>query len=303
MAREHARAFADIAGVSVAGIHSRTRARAEALAAELGIPAVYDGIGELYDGTRADLVVVAVPELAMNAVAKSCFRFPWAVLLEKPAGYTLADAQDIAEAAEAVGARARVGLNRRFYASTQAMLSDLDGDPATRFIHIQDQQSLETARAYNHPDAVVANWMYANSIHAIDYLAMLGRGAVVDVAPMVRWDPSAPGVVLATVRFASGDIGLYEGIWNGPGPWACTVTTPRRRWELRPLEKAAYQDVGTRTLTPLPPDPLDGAFKPGFRRQAEAMAAVARGGAGSGLPSLAEALDTMRLIHDIYRTA
>ena len=53
------------------------------------------------------------------------------------------------------------------------------------------------------------------------------------------------------MTFASGDIGLYEGIWNGPGPWACTVTTPRRRWELRPLEKAVFQNAGERKLNPV----------------------------------------------------
>ena len=47
MGREHARAFARIPGVSVAGIASRTRARAEALASELGSPLVADEPGEL----------------------------------------------------------------------------------------------------------------------------------------------------------------------------------------------------------------------------------------------------------------
>src|ERR1041385_1274629 len=87
MAREHIRAFMDVPGVVVAGIHSRTRARAESLAAEFGIGHVCDSAAELYDRTRADLVVVTVSETSANPVARTCFEFPWTILLEKPPGY------------------------------------------------------------------------------------------------------------------------------------------------------------------------------------------------------------------------
>src|SRR3546814_10789651 len=85
MAREHIKAFSARPGVRVAGIHSLTRSRAEVLSAEFGIAMVSDDIDALWQATRADLVVVAVPELALNAVAKAVFARDWAVLLEKPA--------------------------------------------------------------------------------------------------------------------------------------------------------------------------------------------------------------------------
>ncbi len=84
-------------------------------------------------------------------------------------------------------------------------------------------------------------------------------------------------MLLAKIAFDSGDVGLYEGIWNGPGPWACTVTTPRRRWEMRPLEKAVFQNAGERKLNPVEPHAWDGAFKPGSRLQAERVVAAVRG--------------------------
>jgi hypothetical protein len=163
---------------------------------------------------------------------------------------------------------------------------------------VQDQQSLATARAIGHAEPVIRNWMYANSIHLVDYLRAFGRGAVTGVTRIVPWEAEKPGIVLAKIAFASGDLGLYEGIWNGPGPWACTVLTPRRRWEMRPLEKAVYQNAGERTPQAIEPHAWDGAFKPGFRRQAEATIA-ALCGAGRGVP-LAEALQSMRLIRDIF---
>jgi len=76
MAGEHIRAFQDIPGVNISGIHSRTRVRAEQIAAQFGIVKVCGSIEELYHLTEADLVVVTVPELEMNGVSRACFKYP-----------------------------------------------------------------------------------------------------------------------------------------------------------------------------------------------------------------------------------
>jgi predicted dehydrogenase len=298
MAREHIRAFRDVPGVTIAGIWNRTRDKAAVLAAEFGIPVVANDLGALHVQTKADLAVLSVYETAINPVMKQALGHPWAIFMEKPVGLDLADAEDIARAVKAERARVYVGLNRRFISSTQAALTDLESDSGSRFIHVQDQQSLDVARQIGHADAVVKNWMYANSIHLVDYLRTFGRSAVIEVMPVVRWSSSKPGIVLAKVAFASGDIGLYEGIWNGPGPWACTVTTPRRRWELRPLEKATFQNAGERKLNPVDTPAWDTDFKPGFRLQAERVIGALRGERGA--VTIDDAIETMRLVRDIY---
>ncbi len=299
MAPEHIRAFQDVPGVTVAGIHSRTRARAEALAAEFSIPLVCDSVTELQQRTQADLVVVTVFEMAMREVATECCQYPWAVLLEKPPGMNLAEASEIQQAAEAHGCRVLVGLNRRFLSSTQTVLDDLAARSGRRYIHVQDQQSLQLAQSLNHPQKVVDHWMYANSIHLVDYLPALGRGEVEQVDVIEPWDPNQPGVVLAKVKFSSGDLGLYEGIWDGPGPWACTVVSPEVRWELRPLEKASFQLAGERRLQSVEPNEADSRFKPGFRLQADHAVRYVRG-EPSQSPTLTAALRTMSLISQIY---
>lgn len=300
MAREHIRAFKDVPDVTVVGIHSRTRAKAEALAKEVGVPRVCAGVPKLYEQTGADLVVVAVPELSARAVSEACFAFPWGVLMEKPPGYNLADAQAILASASKRQRRVWVGLNRRFLSSTRAALRDPDGSSEHRFIHVQDQQSLATAAAIGHPPDVVAHWMYANSIHLVDYLCLFGRGGVKSVRRIWPWRGAESRVVLASVEFHSGDLGVYEGIWQGPGPWAVTITTPARRWELRPLEQAAFQNAGERRLQQVEIDVRDKDFKPGFRLQAQAVVDALRG-KPSDAPTLEQALATMRLIADIFQ--
>lgn len=299
MAREHIRAFQDVPGVTVAGIHSRTRGKAEAIASEFGIEVIADSMSSLWEQSRADLVLVAVSISAMSDVCVDAFKHPWTCLIEKPAGFNFDEAARVAAAAQRQGARAFVALNRRHYSSTRAVLSDLAASDDQRLIHVQDQEDLRVARTVGHPDIVIANWMYANSIHCVDYLRIFGRGEVISVEPIVRWNASTPRFVLAKVAFSSGDIGFYEAVWNGPGPWAVTVTTQEKRWELRPLERASFQMDGSRKVEPIEVDRWDCQFKPGFRFQAGEAVRAAQG-QPHVLPTLEDALASMRLVQQVY---
>ena len=297
-AREHLRALRDVPGVKLAAIHSRTRPRAEALAGEFGIKFVCDSITELYERSQAQLVVITVPELALNPVAKAAFEFPSTVMMEKPPGHTLQDALDIESAAAARQRRVLVALNRRFLAATLRAKAELEGSSPPRFIKVQDQQNQAAALRAGQPEEVVRNWMYANSIHTIDYLRIFGRGQITAVDPVQPWDPGNPGVVVCRIAYDSGDIGLYEGIWHGPGPWAETVTTSEKRCEMRPLEDLTVQELG-QPAQAVSRDPLDTSFKPGFRRQAEAAVRAAWGDPSESV-TLADAIETMRLISRIF---
>jgi predicted dehydrogenase len=302
MAREHVRAFSGLEGVSIAGIFSRTTERARALADEFGISEVCGSIGELHARTQADLVVVCVTELAMRAVATACFGFPWIALLEKPAGYDLLDAERILAAAEERGRRVYVALNRRSYGSTRQALERVSVSGGKRLIEIHDQQDMFAAAASGAPPEVVSNYMFANSIHMIDYLRVFGRGAVLGVDHVVAWNPARPGFVVARVRFDSGDTGMYTGIWDGPGPWAVAVTDSSVRLEMRPLESLVVQNRGERVRTSIAADPLDSQFKPGLRIQATRAVEIARGGSG-GLATLADATESMRVCASIFGLA
>lgn len=300
MGREHAKAFAAVPGVRVAGLTSRTRSKAEALAAELGIPLIADSIDELRQRTNADLLIIAVPELAANPVAMQAFTHPWAVLMEKPAGYDLADAEKIAAAARGRKTPVMVGLNRRFYSSARTINADLATRPGEkRFIHVQDQQSYAEARRYNHPPQVVEKFMYANSIHLIDLIPFFARGAVTRVEPITPWRGEATDVMLAYVEFDSGDTALYEGLWKGPGPWAANISTAGKRWTMQPLEDAIYQNAGERSRHTIERSDEDKQFKPGFLLQARAAVAAVRG-EPSLIPSIEDSLQTMRLINRMF---
>ena len=299
MAREHARAFRDVEGVRLAGIYSRTESRARQLAAELAIEHVSHSVDDLYHRTHADIVVVTVNEISMVDLALQCMEYPWLVLLEKPPGLSVPEAEALAAAAEVKSRDVRVALNRQWYSTTQSVLRDLARTEGPRFIKVQDQENPAPALTSGRPARVAGAWMFANSIHMLDYFRLLARGEVIEVVPVLAWRPrSEPCLVVARIRFSSGDEGLYEAVWNGPGPWAVSVTVPGRRWELRPLEKGLSQSLGERPVE-IETTPWDAAFKPGFRLQAEEVVALSRGRASS-VATVEEALRTMRLIESIY---
>ena len=212
IAQEHLLAFADMEHVILSGIFSRTRTRAETLAKKFHISGVYDSLDALYEGTHAALVVITVFETAMLSVSCEAFDYPWTVLLEKPPGYNRLQAQEILERAHKKNRRVFVALNRRFLSSTQAAIKDLNKNPHVRYIHVIDQQDQTQAKLQGQPDIVVQNYMYANSIHLVDYLRFFGRGSIELIQPILPWDPEKPGIVLAKILFSSGDIGIYEGI-------------------------------------------------------------------------------------------
>ena len=299
MALQHVRAFRDVPGARVAGVYSRTSGRAEELARAHGIETVASSIDDLYQRTQADLVVIGVSELSCEDVVGQASRHPWTALIEKPVGHDVPSAERIAARARERGLRAFVALNRRHYSSTRNVVEALSKSTAPRLIQVFDQEDIVAARNAGVPDLVVQNWMYANSLHVIDYFRVLARGSVVAVEPVVRWNPNEPRFVAAKVSFSSGDVGLYQGIWNGPGPWAVTVSTQDARYEMRPLEQASVTPYGSRKAEVMPVHAWDTAFKPGLRFQAE-EAVKATMGHQHTLPTLEDGLESMRLVRSIY---
>lgn len=300
MAVEHARAFKALNGAELVAIHSRTRSRAQSVADEFGIRHVVDSIAEMA-ALGAQLVIVAVPELATRGVVETCLKHEWTMLLEKPVGYNLDEAEAIARMFAGSVNPAFVALNRRFYSSFQRIGNALDSAAhERRFIHVQDQQSYAEARAHRHPEPVVEHFMYANSIHNIDLIRAFGRGSIENINPLMPWKGGDTEVVLAHIAFDSGDAAIYEGLWKGPGPWACSISTPSQRWQMMPLEEATLQKAGERKRETFPRDQVDIDFKPGLLRQAEAVLVAMRGDRDAQVVTFAESLATMRLIHGIF---
>ena len=299
MARAHARAFKNIESVDLVGVYSRTIQNSAVFASENDINLVCNSIEELYLSAKPDMVVLAVSELSLKVVCAQAFNYPWKLLIEKPVGIDLDEANEILHMSREKGAIAYVALNRRHYSSTRGVLQEIIDFPGKRLVQVYDQEDPISALQEGRPKKVVDNWMYANSIHLIDYFQLFCRGEFTSVDHLAKWKDGVAAYRLDRLNFSSGDVGIYQAIWDAPGPWAVTVTTPKRRWEMKPLETAISQGYGARKIDVLPVDPVDRDFKPGFRYQAgEAVKALQ--GLPHNLPGLEDGLKTMMLIKNIY---
>ncbi len=301
MASEHLKAFYDLPNVHLSGIFTRTIDKALALKSVYPDLEIYDSINSLYSKTKADLVVIAVPELACLSVCEEAFIYPWKLLIEKPVGYNFSEALKIEMLANELNSEVYVALNRRFYSSTIQAINKLKNLQSNRLITILDQEDAIGALASGQPEKVVKNWMYANSLHLIDYFSMLCRGEHVTTKIIEPWEPKRPKPVMAKLIFSSGDIGIYQGIWNAPGPWSVAISTEELRMELRPIEQLSLQQKGSRSIEMQAIDPLDNKYKPGIYRQAEEAVKAARNIKNS-LPMLEDANRSMSLVSSIYQS-
>jgi predicted dehydrogenase len=298
MTREHIIAFSRFENVELVGVHSRPGEKLDSLLKDYPYLTYYPTIKDLHLSTKADAVVISVPELATKAICESAFKYSWISMIEKPVGYCLEEAEYISNLAKKLRHKSFIALNRRHYAATSQALSCFNNDYGARFIRVQDQENLIAAKDAGQPDKILENWMFANSIHIIDYLLLFGRGSVEKVHKLVKWDPKNPRLVLAKIKFSSGDIGLYEGVWNGPSPWSVSIKTQKNMIELRPLESGRIWNARDRKF-----DKFihleDQLSKPGLFNQAKKLL-EACSGVQNDLPSLEEGLKTMKLTHEIY---
>lgn len=122
----HAREFRRVPGVELGAVCSRTRAKAEAFAAEHGIPGVHTDAYELLRREELDLVVVATPNqehrpMTLAALAEGCH-----VLCEKPLAMDTAEARVMVEAAAAADRLLAIHFNRRMQPGVLAIREAFD---------------------------------------------------------------------------------------------------------------------------------------------------------------------------------
>ena len=301
MAKEHIKAFRSLDNTELVGIYSRTKEKSESLAFEFGIGGVYDSISDLYESTKADIVVITVSVAAMFRIAVEASEFAWAMFLEKPPAIDFFQAKELQKILNEKECKAYVALNRRFLSSSLVAKENLEKLDDPRFVYVQDQQPLTKIKEMNvHPDTVIENWMYANSIHLIDYFSNFCRGEIKEVITLDKWKGvDETEIVTAHIKYTSGDKGIYECRFKGPGPWAVTISNEKIRWELKPLELASYITGDERTIHQAEQSDLDKNFKPGFVIQAKNVVNAFLGIENKS-PTLDDCIKTMKLISEIY---
>jgi len=104
----------DLGGHALVGVYDPQAERARALASELGTEA-FESEGALLERSGAELVVVATTNASLHAAASRAVAAGRHVLVEKPAGLSVAEIEELARLARQRGVAVKVGFNHRFH--------------------------------------------------------------------------------------------------------------------------------------------------------------------------------------------
>jgi len=215
------------------------------------------------------------------------------ILVEKPAGTTLAEIKDVGRIVSRTPAAVFVAYSRRFCASVTAARAMIAEDGGVSSFHMDFTERVNQIMATGHEAAVLRSWLLANSSHVTD-LAFHLAGDPVEASGLTEgaldWHP-AGAVFVGHGRTATGAIFTWHADWTSAGRWGIDLRTRRRRLILQPLESLAVQEKGSFAITQHPlDDELDRRYKPGLYREVEAF--LCDDPAGRCLPTLAAHQDS-----------
>jgi predicted dehydrogenase len=178
---------------TLVALHDSDPARAEAVAAEVGAPAM--GLAEAT--AAADAVIVAAPTRFHHALGMQALQAGRHLLMEKPLAATLAEADELAALASARGRVLQVGHIERFSAAFRAVVAAPGRDSAL---------SWEAVRAAPfRPRSLDVSVVLDLMIHDIDLvLTLAGEEPEAVEAVGARVASDHPDFAVARFRFPSG---------------------------------------------------------------------------------------------------
>jgi predicted dehydrogenase len=207
-ARFQLAAWREVEGARCVALYNRTRPKAEALAREFGVPAVYDDAAALLEKEKPDFVdVVTDPSTHARFVGLAAERrIP--VICQKPLAPALAEAEAMAAACRRAGVPLLVHENWRWQAPLRALKRAIEGGAAGRPFRARIQFSSSFPVFDNQPFLKdLERFVLADvGVHLLDVVRFLFGEAESLFAATRRVNPEIRGEDVATVllRMRSG---------------------------------------------------------------------------------------------------
>ena len=194
LGRHHARILSALPGVRLAAVVDSNRDRARDIAAGVGAEALFDArdlVGEV------DAVTIAVPTEIHREIAVPFLEARVPVLVEKPMARSVAEADDMIEAAARAGVPLAVGQTERFNPAVEAARGVL-----------VDPRFIEVHRLGTFPDrSLDIDVVFDLMIHDLDVVLSLVRSTVESIEAVgVPVLTGRVDIANARLRFANGCI-------------------------------------------------------------------------------------------------
>lgn len=220
---QHARALGQI---DRATITAASRTNAEALRAFTGR---YGGSGytdyaDLLRDPAVDAVVIATPHHLHTNIAIAAARAGKHILLEKPMAPTLAECQQIADAARQHGVQLMLGHVNHFALSYRVAKSILESGEMGEVVlgtATMQKQWMESNRREWHLDRSVGGGVWLTiGVHPVDRMTWLIDSPVTHVSAQLStrfYDQAADDTGMAFLRYANGAAGAVVSVGYSDG--------------------------------------------------------------------------------------
>jgi predicted dehydrogenase len=253
----------------------RSEAGSQALAQETGALVVSGGFQAYLDSDVQipQVAIVAVPVEQLTACSLALLEAgAKQILVEKPAGLTLDQINQLRDSAERCGGQILVAYNRRYFSSVMALKEHIAQDGGVTSFHFEFTEWAHVIEKLDKPDQVLQKWLLANSTHVIDLAFYLGGNPqqlnCYQGAPL-EWH-QAGGNFAGSGVSENNALFTYMANWGSAGRWSLEVMTARGRYKLCPLEQLQFQLKGTVVYNQIKIDSaLDESYKPGLHTMVE----------------------------------
>jgi predicted dehydrogenase len=207
MGSNHARVFAEIAGVHLIGIADPDPAHRDFVSRTVGCPAFADVRELLAAGVEA--VTIAAPTHLHHAIALTCIRAGAHVLVEKPIASTAEEAREIIAAAKRAGVRLMVGHVERFNPAVAAIKDAIRGE---------DILSIGITRVGPFPPRMSNVGVVIDlAVHDIDLIRWFTDSDITEVQPQLSSAiAEREDIALLQFRTASGVLAHINTNWLTP---------------------------------------------------------------------------------------
>jgi predicted dehydrogenase len=220
-----ARSIAASDVVELAGLCTRNPARHQHEAAQFGVP-LFGQLDSMLETLDLDGIAVAVATDQLVAVTKRCLEHDIGVLLEKPAGVSVAEVLELRRFVARRGARVVVGYYRRLarqvLALRELLAANIIGDVVGVSCHWVIRKPPGYFKDWKAARVSGGGCLMINVIHDLDFLQSL-FGPIVTVAAQESRSPRADDLehfVALNVKFSSGMVGSAFLSDQSPSPYS-----------------------------------------------------------------------------------
>jgi predicted dehydrogenase len=259
MGSSHARAYARLEGFELVGLVDRSTSRAAALAAELGVPAVYPTFDDALAHARPDVTSICTYPDTHHQLALQSLEAGKHVFVEKPLALTVKQAREIAAMAEARQRKVVVGYILRHHPAWQRFIEEarLLGKPLVMRMNLNQQSSGKEWEVHKKLMASMSPIVDCG-VHYVDVMCQMTQSRPVRVyAVGARLSeeiaPTMYNYGQLQVVFEDGSVGWYEAGW-GPmmseiAHFVKDVVGPRGSISIADHQGTASSDIDSHTST------------------------------------------------------